>query len=184
MAEAKNKKKPAKSGNPAVRATAAAAPSSAAAFKKNRGGLLTLPSGLVVKATRAEGLRGFIAGGKIPNSLMGIVDDALKGGKAPDASVILDGEGEIDENMVADMLEMTDKVVMSVVKDPIIHPLPASEGERDDDLVYIDEVDDEDKMFIFQWVTGGTDSVERFRQESAGALDVVARSSVVGNSPQ
>jgi hypothetical protein len=184
MAEAKNKKASKKSGNPAVRA--AATPSSASDFKKNRGGLLTLPSGLTVKANRAGGMRAFVAAGNIPNSLMGIVDDALKqeNGNKVDPSAVLGDDGNMDAQMLEDMLALTDSVVIQVVTEPKIHPVPEDEDDRDDDLVYIDEVDDEDKMFIFQWVTGGTSDVERFRQESSGTLDDLAGRAVAARSTE
>lgn len=40
-----------------------------------------------------------------------------------------------------------------------------SEGSRDEDTLYADEVSQEDKQFIFQFAVGGTADVERFREE-------------------
>lgn len=156
-----------KSGNPAKA-------SSAANFKKRVGGLLELPSGEFVKARNAGGLRGFVSGGMIPNSLMPIIDEAIKKGKEPDMSKIITPEG-IDPKMMEDMLEMIDSVVMSVMVEPEVHPKPASEAERDDDLLYIDEIEDEDKMFLFQWVTGGTRDLERFRAELTAGVEHLAK---------
>jgi hypothetical protein len=39
------------------------------------------------------------------------------------------------------------------------------EPERDEELLYADVVDLEDKQFIFQWCVGGTGDVESFREE-------------------
>lgn len=47
-------------------------------------------------------------------------------------------------------------------------------SERNDDLLYVDDVDEEDKMFIFNYVVGGSADAERFRSEAAqrvAALD-------------
>lgn len=172
------KKKALKSGNPAKRAEAKA--SSASDFKKNRGGVITLPSGLAVKANRAGGLRAFVEVGTIPNSLMGIIDDAVKGGKKPDMSTVITEEG-IDAQMLEDMIALTDAVTCKVVVEPKVYPVPENESDRDDERLYVDEIEDEDKMFIFQWVTGGTTSVERFRQESASTLDDLAGRAVLGS---
>lgn len=43
--------------------------------------------------------------------------------------------------------------------------------ERDPDCLYVDEIDLEDKMFLFQWAVGGTDSVEQFRTQFAATMD-------------
>jgi hypothetical protein len=45
------------------------------------------------------------------------------------------------------------------------------EAARDDELVYVDEVAEEDKMFLFQVVTGGTTDVESFREELGSTMD-------------
>jgi hypothetical protein len=42
--------------------------------------------------------------------------------------------------------------------------------EDEDTPLYTDDVDDDDKQFIFQYVVGGSSDLERFRQESAAAL--------------
>lgn len=148
--------------------------SSVAQFKNKTGGLVELPSGLSVKVRNANGLRGFVESGMIPNSLMNIVQEAIKTGKEPDMSGVVTEEG-IDPKMVADMLLMLDNVVQKVVVDPPVHPLPESEEDRDDELLYIDELDEEDKMFIFQWVTGGTRDLEQFHQELADGVDHLAK---------
>lgn len=69
-------------------------------------------------------------------------------------------------------LEMVDKAIAHIVKEPKVWldeyeedgvtPLP-----RDPERIYTDEVDLEDKMFIFQWAVGGTADLAAFRKESA-----------------
>jgi len=47
---------------------------------------------------------------------------------------------------------------------------------RQDDLVYADMIDIEDKMFIFNFAVGGTRDVEQFRAgslQSLGSMDDV-----------
>lgn len=42
--------------------------------------------------------------------------------------------------------------------------------DRDEDALYTDEVDLEDKMFIFQFCVGGTSDLERFREQFGAGL--------------
>lgn len=44
------------------------------------------------------------------------------------------------------------------------------DDERDEDALYTDEVDLEDKMFIFQFCVGGTSDLDRFRAEFGASL--------------
>ena len=58
----------------------------------------------------------------------------------------------------------------------------AIEAAKDDDLLYVDEVEDEDKMFIFQWTTGGTADIATFRQQASTSLAAVASGQKPGNA--
>lgn len=62
-------------------------------------------------------------------------------------------------------MEMVDRALCAVIVQPKVLPVPKSEEDRDPELLYIDEVDEEDKMFIFQYVLGGSKDLERFREE-------------------
>ena len=148
--------------------------SSVSDFKKKVGGLTELPSGLFVKIRNTNGLRGFLQSGMIPNSLMPIIQEAISKGTEPDMSKIVGEDNQIDPKMIADMMQMMDQVTMSVVTEPKFQPAPEDEDDRDDDTVYIDELDDEDKMFIFQLITGGTRDLERFRQELTAGVEHLA----------
>lgn len=163
------------------------------AFKKRREGqLLPLPSGLVVRAKRVE-LQTFIRQGNIPNPLMEVVSEALEKGKKADIPKMVGvEEGNIDLNMVNDMYDMVNAVVVASVTEPKFNPIPSlgdveawneshpeetvsnPEELRDDDLLYVDEMDDLDRMFIFQWTSGGTSDLERFRQETAADMASLA----------
>lgn len=48
------------------------------------------------------------------------------------------------------------------------------EGERDADVLYSDEVDLDDKIFIFQWALGGTSNLENFRDEQRSSMGLVS----------
>ena len=148
------------------------------AFKKRKGGsILELPSGLVMRCQRVE-LQTFLLQGNVPNPLMEIISEALeKGQKAEVSKIVGVDEGKIDLNMVNDMYETVNAVVQQVALEPKVHPKPASEDDRRDDQLYVDELDDEDKMFLFQWATGGTSDLATFREEARAGLDAVAEGS-------
>jgi hypothetical protein len=71
---------------------------------------------------------------------------------------------------VEKILEVVDKVTCYVVIQPAVMPVPEDGAERDDEFVYIDQVDLEDKMFILNFAVGGTRDLERFRQEVGESL--------------
>jgi hypothetical protein len=178
------------SGNPAKKTA------SASDFKKRSAGVdLELPSGLFVRAKRVE-LQTFILQGSVPNPLMEIVSEALEKGQKADIPKMMGmEEGKLDLDMVNDMYEIVNALVCASVIAPKIHPLPTQadldefnqaadqEGRdhaldrgalRDDELLYVDEVDDFDKMYIFQWCTGGVRDLETFRREAGADLDALA----------
>lgn len=161
--KAASKRAGSRSGNPATRA-AATKVSSIAEMKKKAGGLIELPSGFVMKFKNPGGMSVFMKAGLIPNSLMGVIQKSIDSGKDPDMSEIVK-DGQVDMEMANDMIEMMRNLFIQAAVDPQVHPIPEDESDRDDDLLYVDEVDEEDVMFIFQWLTGGTTNVAQFRRE-------------------
>jgi hypothetical protein len=146
-------------------------------FKKRMGGTMELPSGLVVKARNPGGLQAFMDGGIIPNNLMVIIKEALSKGKAPSVKDFMSTEGDLDPEMLAAMDVMLDAVVVKVIVEPVILPRPKTEAERSDEQLYADELPQDDKQFLLQWVSGGTRDLEKFRQQQRIGLDAVAASS-------
>lgn len=144
-------------------------------FKFRMGGIMELPSGLVVKTRNPGGLKAFIAGGDIPNSLMTIIKSSLDKGKTPNTEDFLK-DGQLDAKMIEDMDTMMNNMVVQIIVEPHISPVPESEDERADDQVYADEIPTDDKMFLFQWVSGGTRDLEKFRKQYEQSVDSVARS--------
>ncbi len=171
----------------APRKTTSAPPeiSTAKSFKKSRGGVLELPSGHAVRARRI-GLETFLEQGDVPNPLIPIVEEALEKGRGADPRALMnaDAENTIDMKMVNDMLLMMNNVVCKAVTEPTIHNVPLDDegnkipigyrGDDEDETVYVDEIDYEDKMFIYQWVMGGTDDIATFRKEAEEGLAALA----------
>lgn len=161
-----------------------AAPTPVSAWKKSAEiPILELPSGNAMRVKKI-GLQSLMATGIIPNSLMGFVQKAVAKGKAEqvtedDMAALL-----ADENRIREITELMDKVTVLCAQEPEVHPLPDEGVERDDEALYIDEVDGEDKMFIFQVVCGGTTDLEQFRAEQQRNVAPLHRRENVGGSSQ
>jgi hypothetical protein len=61
--------------------------------------------------------------------------------------------------------------VMNDKNKPVWETIPDS--ERDDDVIYTDDVDMEDKAFIFNFVVGGSRDIASFRDEFSNAVATV-----------
>jgi len=135
---------------------------------------LTVPSGQLC-LVRRPGMEGLMKAGVLHNvdSLSQIVNEKhLKrvSGKKTDeidmSSLMQDDEG------MEQVTSVIDKVICHVVVKPEIHRAPNDVTLRRPGVVYTDMVDIVDKMFIFNFVVGGTRDLERFR----GGLDALVGS--------
>jgi hypothetical protein len=79
-----------------------------------------------------------------------------------------------DPEKFKEVLEVVDRVIMAVVIAPKLHEVPEDNDDRKPDLVYIDTVDLTDKMFLLQYVMGGTSGIARFRGELQQYADDLA----------
>lgn len=165
--------------------------------KKHSGSIMKLPSGFNVRARRVS-LRAFLQSGNVPNPLLPIVEEALSKGKTADVQAIMGKEGAVDLDMINEMYDMVNQVVCSVLIEPKVQMVPTIEDMdkwnanhptesvkhpddlRDDEILYVDELEDEDKMFLFQWASGGTDDVALFREEAKQQLAALEQ----GQNPQ
>jgi hypothetical protein len=98
--------------------------STAKDFRRHKDGEdLTLPSGLRCKARRV-GMQVLLREGVIPNSLMPMVQQALKTGQRGqdwDPAKIL---GDLTNERIQEYTKAMDAVVCAVVVEPKIHPVP------------------------------------------------------------
>lgn len=134
---------------------------------------LKVPSGNTARCRR-PGLQTFIKIGIIPNSLLAIVTkniDAAKKGSDPEDSVdgLVTGMME-DPAQLAQMLQLVDDITIFCVIEPQVQKVPDDPMQRTDDALYVDQIDLNDKMFIFQWAVGGTSNLDEFLGESQQAL--------------
>lgn len=143
-------------------------PTSAKAWKKKTKVELELPSGNVA-LVRAMRITDMLAEGFFPENLRGEILTQIGKAEGGQESSSLD-PGNIqkmfeDPEKMNDMFSVFDKVLLKCVVEPKVLPAPENEADRDDELLYADEVDLEDKVFIFQWAVGGDDDLTSFREE-------------------
>lgn len=162
-------------------------------FKKRISTTVQLPSGAVVKLKNPGGLRAFLGKGKIPNSLMPMISQALNQGNTDEMTKQLAEEFQSGNgDLLRDMNDMIDNVVVMTVNQPRVLPVPTEadveknnlkypeapvddpEDLRDENLLYVDEFPAEDKQFIFSWVTSGVTDLETFRQQQREGVDSVS----------
>lgn len=165
---------------------------------------LHVPSGKTA-LVRAPGLQAFMAMGFVPNSLMAIIKDQLdknsgknKMSAAAEKKLMSEMWDTItnDPQKLQDMFGLVDKCVVYCVNKPPVHPVPMKtitveeDGEvieklvpdddaRDPNKLYVDEVDLEDKFFIFNFACGGTRDYEQFRNERSAVMDSTSSSKTV-----
>lgn len=133
------------------------------------GAPLPLPSGKVAKV-RTPGVSAFLEAGVIPNTLMSLFTDAMgKGKKQPSQDEMMKRVSDNPE-LLGEMITTIDAVTVACVVEPPVSPKPTANEVRDANTLYVDEVDFEDKMFIFQAAVGGTKSLERFRENQESGL--------------
>lgn len=146
---------------------------------------LELPSGETVLLKRVD-MPTLLASGAFPDSLMSIVSEKIKSATGKDDTPTALDPAVVknvlaDPAKLAELFDSIDKIVPLVVAEPTVrnHKRPVFDAqekptgtfetipddERDEDVVYTDVVDLEDKMFIFQFTVGGTREVEDFRAE-------------------
>lgn len=167
--------------------------SSAAAWKQSSGvgAPLVVPSGNVC-LVKPMNMQALVRNNIIPNELMDIITGAMKTRQAPSMEQM--AEDITPEKLVA-IMDVMDDVVLYMVVEPKIHPIPMTKqvvdgeeqlvpAERDPNLLYVDEVDQDDKTFIFQYAVGGTRDLEKFREGLASYVGSLEQESQVAQSTQ
>lgn len=149
---------------------------SASSWKKSRPEI-ELPSGNTAQLRRV-GIDVFLKTGRVPNTLLPMMRGALAG-KAIDLASV-----DITEQMVTDIMSLQDMIAVEAFIDPKVLPLPKEGAERDEDALYVDDIDFEDKQFILQWTLGGTSDVAKFRHQTAEQLEAVRAKQGLGQAPE
>lgn len=131
---------------------------------------LELPSGNVC-LVRRPGMRAFVEGGHVPDLLTDLVQKAISG---DDKNALKEvRSAAADPKKFGQFFEMMDMIVLKSVVQPKVLPAVDDDGNeipyevRDEEAIYVDDIDQDDKMFIFNFAVGGTRDLERFREEQA-----------------
>lgn len=166
---------------------------SAKQWKKGKAGQdLTVPSGQTCRARRVN-LDVFLKMGRIPNSLRPLIDQAKGGKEFSDEEIIDDIWNGGDPDKFNDLIAMVDMICIDAVLEPKLHAIPKDEdGEpvplehplRDEDTLYVDEVDLTDRMFIFNFAVGGLADLESFREAAEGNVEHVRALATDGSSSE
>lgn len=149
---------------------------------KRKGKEMVLPSGFTCVATRVN-LQVFLKTGKIPNSLRSMIDKAMAGKEVNQEEIVaklLEGDKEALETF-EDMMMMVDAVVVDCMLDPKVLPAPGNDEPRSEDNptgrseeeLHVDEMDEEDRMFLFNFAVGGTRELQSFRAGQEATLEHV-----------
>ena len=155
----------------------AAQPTPASTWNKNKVARpVTVPSGNVAMIRRRS-LTVWWKTGKIPNLLLPMVRDSIATGKP-----VMHEKSAWTEEELKEMVLMMDTAVLECVDEPRVYPEPVCKEckrdvrdpihqdhdyigeERDPDKLYVDDVDFDDKAFIYQYVIGAVDDVASFRR--------------------
>lgn len=150
---------------------------------------LLLPSGNIC-LVRRPGVRGLIKAGLLDSldSLTSLVQADLIDSKDPKKQAQAAQQLMADPDRLEEGLAMIDKAVcFSVVEPKLLRPIqvdlrgnpvldaegkeiPLEADDRDPNALYVDDVDEEDKTFIFNFIVGGTRDIEQFRQATQGRM--------------
>lgn len=170
---------------------------------------LDLPSGNKCLAIN-KGLQVFMQEGVIPNALLPMVEAAISKGQG----IPLKKQQEIagDPEALGQVLQLCDSIVVSCVKSPRILPTPMAwidddpetpghwyvvdvgdEGcvdkagnpvVRDPELLYVDECEMDDKMFVMNWAMGGVKDAEKFREQYEAHVADISGGEGVEQAPE
>lgn len=170
------------SGNPAKRAQDKQAAERATSIREwkaaNKPAPLKLPSGFTA-LVKVPGLSILLSEGLIADTLTPMAEAAVQRGKGRPQGPSDDELAELarDPEKISKALDTFDKVlVYCVVEPPVTYykyddDTVIPEEDRDEDVLYSDEVDLEDKMFIFNVCVGGTRDLESFRKQFSETVD-------------
>lgn len=154
-----------------------------AGWSKNAATEVQLPSGQMARLRR-PGMQAFLKRGAIPDSLAPIIQAQLAKAQGKRVKDTADNKLDTaalmsDPAKIEAVMTLMDTVLLDVVVEPKMAAAPDNPEDRRDDVFYPDEVDLDDKVFIFNYAVGGTRDLERFRSDTAGAMAGVENEPVV-----
>lgn len=159
--------------------------SAARTWKRAKPIEVTVPSGQTCLVKR-PGMEVFLLEGLMPDMLLPKVTEAINAGqrlKPADVQKIAS-----TQEGVQSMMDMLDRITARIVIEPVViwHKREVDgpdgtkvmevipEEERDDEQIYTDDIEIDDKNFLFQFAVGGTADLERFRREQSETVESVS----------
>jgi len=160
---------------------------------------IELPSGNVAKVTR-PGLEMLISGGVMPDSLLQIAQGAVEKGAGKRVKIQhLDDDKarDIAENpeLWSEMIDSVDQIVSHVFVDPKVKYAKEKTTEkrpngktvvtlipldkRDPNYLYTDELELDDKFFVFSFISGDSADLKSFRDKLRGNVESISDGSEV-----
>jgi len=118
-----------------------------------------------------------IAKNKIPNNLLAIVKKAMSDPKKAPTPEEMMADVEMDPEKLGAIMDFIDLIVVECLISPIVkHDPPNEDRDMSPDRVflYVDEVDLDDKIFIWQYAVGGTRDLEAFRERQERNMEFVS----------
>ena len=158
---------------------------------------VTVPSGKTCLVKMLDSMGEFLARGDVPNALLPLMMEAAQG-KTESAKDVADAVFEDPEKLIQ-MFSLIDTIVCECVLEPPVAPVPQYDVpadhpnygknipayERpDDDTLYVDYIELEDKMFIFNYSLSGVSDIEQFRTKLQEGMESVPSVDNVGSSPE
>lgn len=132
-----------------------------------------LPSGQLCLARRL-GVEGLVKAGIVHDidPLMGMVQmhEARMEGKGAESNEKMAMDLMKDEDKMASLFHMLDRIVCATVVKPHVEMAPNDITRRKDGVVYTDMVQMQDKMHLMMWSMGGAEALAGFREQYEGTL--------------
>lgn len=163
---------------------------------------IEVPSGNTALVKR-PGMEVFLLEGLLPDALMPMVQDAISSGKGLPQKKVDEMKSDMNAlaDMMDAMDRVTARIVVepkvlwhkrpkvdgngepvtenykvgdTIKERQVLETIPEDERIDQDGVFYTDDIDYEDKSFLFQYAVGGTADLERFRLESSEAVAPVS----------
>lgn len=141
-----------------------------------QGSVIELPSGKHARVKRTMSLMTMLKTGKIPNPLNAVFQEMISSGKAsPDAA-------KLDEGTLKELLKLADETVLKAMVEPRVEQKPEDWDDKhpdeqwqpSEDAIDINDMDIEDRMYVFQFAQGAAADLATFRAESVNAFSHVS----------
>jgi hypothetical protein len=144
--------------------------------KRVKGRPLTVPTGKTCLVKMLDSMQEFLSRGDVPNAMLPLMQQAATG-KVESAEEVSDMVLS-DPGKLKDMFDLVDMVVVECVMEPPVAPIPQDDNGKvipphmreDDDTLYVDYIDLEDKMFIFNYALSGVSDLDQFRAQSGQSV--------------